>query len=194
MPTINNHMVGGRIKRLWWSTQSLANTASLLLPTYNSITKLWIVMNMSITRSYQSFCYRCCWYLKSFKSNYNRPTIAIVNVQLGPSPRLQMQNTSHAEPKLSNRCLDNCLFLFPLVVCSSSMICWSAVSSQQLLHEQSLSFSTFPSVYSLSVSLGIFCKPNWNLHKIVTCIFCPLLNQTKFVIDFKAFGGFCLWC
>ena len=29
MPTINNHMVGGRIKRRWWSTQSLANTASL---------------------------------------------------------------------------------------------------------------------------------------------------------------------
>ena len=40
MPTINNHMVGGRIKRRWWSTQSLANTASLLLPTYNSITKM----------------------------------------------------------------------------------------------------------------------------------------------------------
>ena len=30
MPTINNHMVGGRIKRRWWwwSTQSLANTAA----------------------------------------------------------------------------------------------------------------------------------------------------------------------
>ena len=40
MPTINNHMVGGRIKRRWWSTQSLANTSSLLLPTYNSITKM----------------------------------------------------------------------------------------------------------------------------------------------------------
>ena len=74
-------------------------------------------MSISRSRDIFSFCY-----LKSFKSNYNRHTIAIVNVQLGPSPRLQMQNTSHAKLKLSNRCLDNCLFIFPLVVCSSCMI------------------------------------------------------------------------
>ena len=146
-------------------------------------------MNMSITRSYQSFCYRCCWYLKFFKSNYNRPTTATRTKSTFADAKHISCRAEAQQPLLGQLC-----FLFPLVVCSSSMIWCSAVSSQQLLHEQSLSFSTFPSVYSLSVSLGIFCKPNWNLHKIVTCIFCPLLNQTKFVKDFKAFGGFCLWC
>ena len=64
-------------------------------------------MSISRSRDIFSFCY-----LKYFKSNYNRHIIVIVNVQLGPSPRLQMQNTSHAKLKLSNRCLDNCHFSF----------------------------------------------------------------------------------
>ena len=108
-----------------------------------------------------------------FKSNYNRPTIAIVNVQLGPSPRLQMQNTSHAEPKLSNRCLDNCLFLFPLLVCSSSMKWCLAVSIQQLLHGQSLSFS--------SISLSSLRPKSIHCQSVRVCFANQIEICTRFV-------------